>query len=213
MSRRLGLVVLVLVAVLVGVDFGARVVAQGELASRAQKAAGARSASAGIGGFPFLGHLLLQGSVPHLDVRLTDVPVGTLELQSVDVVLTGTVVDRGALFSARQVRVDRITSGTATVTVTAGELSSAVGRTVLLPGGGQVVVEEAGRSLPATVRVLGGRVLEVLVAGVPVLSSDLASSPLVPACGLVLSVGLGELTVSCHVSPVPARVVQALAGT
>ena len=211
--RRLVVPLLVLVLVLVGLDIGARVLAQDEIASRARTATGASSASASIGGFPFLGHLLVEGTVPELDVHLRGVPIGPLVLEAVDVELTDTVVDRGALFGSRTVRLVRIASGAATVTVTADELSSAVGQQVVLPGDGQAQVVVAGRRLPATIEIAEGRVLEVVAGGVTLLRSDLTSSPLVPDCGLVLHLGSGAATVSCRVAPVPLRLVHAIAGT
>jgi hypothetical protein len=213
LARRLLVVAVVIVLLLVGLDIGARVLAQDQIASRARTATGAATSSASIGGFPFLGHLLLQGTVPHLDVHLTGVPVGTLQLHDVDVVLTGTVVDRGALFGSRTVHLVRIAAGDATVTVTAAELSNAAGQQVVLPGNGQATVEVAGRQVPATVVVVDGHLLEVRAAGVTLLSTDLRASPLVPDCGLVLTLGRGEATVTCHVAPVPARLVQTLAGS
>ncbi|MHB8330348.1 MAG: hypothetical protein ACYDD6_12120 [Acidimicrobiales bacterium] len=202
----------VVVGALLAADVGARTVAQNELAQRAQSASGARSASAGISGFPFLVRLLAQGLVPGVDLRMTGVPVGALRLHSVDVQLAGIVVDRAALFSARQVHVKSIAAATATVTVTADELSSAVGQTVSIPGNGQVLVDVAGHMVSATVQVLGGHVLTVSVGGVPLLSSDLGQSPLVPSCPLALSVGNGQVVVSCHVQPVPLRLIDAISG-
>lgn len=211
--RRLVVLLVVVVLVLEGLDVGTRVLAQDELAGRARDATGAASASASIGGFPFLGHLVVQGKVPELEVRLRDVPVGVLHLQTVDVQLHGTVVDRAALVDRRTVRVESIAAGTATVTVTAAELSAAAGVPVALPGGGRAVVTVAGRQVPASVRIVGGHLLELVAGGVVLLHSDLAASPLVPRCGLEVAIGTGAASVSCHVAPVPARLVHALAGS
>lgn len=210
--RRLVAVVVVVGLVLVGLDVGTRVLAQDELAGRARDATGAGSASASIGGFPFLGHLVVQGKVPELEVRLRDVPVGVLRLQAVDVQLRGTVVDRAALVDHRSVRVESIAAGTATITVTAAELSAAAGVPVALPGGGRAVVTVAGRPVPASVRIVGGHLLELVAGGIVLLHSDLAASPMVPSCSLQVSIGTGAASISCHVAPVPARLVHALAG-
>jgi len=203
----------VLGAALVGIDTGARLVAQDQLAHRAQTATGAQGASAGISGFPFLFHLLVQGSVSGIDLHLTGVAAGRLQLDHIEVQLVDTTIDRGALFHARQVHVKSISAATATVTVTAAELSSAVGDPVSLPGNGQVLVDVAGRMVPATVQIVGGHLLTVSVGGVGLLSSDLTSNPFVPACGLTLVIGSGQLAVSCHVQPVPAALIQAIAGS
>ncbi|HZU80884.1 MAG TPA: DUF2993 domain-containing protein, partial [Acidimicrobiales bacterium] len=181
--RRIVTMAVAFVALLVALDFGARFAAEGELANRAKAATHAQGSSASIGGFPFLWKLLAEGNVSSLDVQLSGVPVGTLELQSVDVHLTGTSINRTALFSHRQVQVASIEEASATVTVTAAELSSAIGQTVVIPGDGQIDVEVAGRQVPATVEVSGGHSLVVIVGGVTLLSSDLTQSPLVPQCG------------------------------
>lgn len=211
-GRRLLVTVAVVVAVLVGLDFGVKAIAQSELASRAKSASGAQSASASITGFPFLWDLLGRGSISGVHLHLSEVPAGPLHLSAVDVRLTGTRIDRGALFSHRQVHVRSIDSGTASVTITDADLSAAVGDAVSLPGQGRVLVDVAGRHVAATVRVLGDRLLVLEVDGVPILQSDLTVNHLVPAATLAVSVGIGQLTVSCTVAPVPGSVVQAIAG-
>lgn len=205
-------VVVVVVVIAVVADLVARSVAQNQLADRAQMATGAKSASATINSFPFLYRFLVDGEVSQVAIHLTDVPVGALRLSSVNVVADGTTIDRTVLFSGHKVEVLAMNSATATVVVTAAELTSAVGTTVQLPGGGAIEVEVEGALVPATVEVLPGDVLQVTAAGAVLLSSTLSQSPLVPACGLALSVGVGEMTVSCHVQPVPASVLAAISG-
>jgi hypothetical protein len=211
--RRLLMVAVILVAVLVGLDFGARALAQSELASRAQSATDAQSASASISGFPFLWDLLEEGTVHGLHLHLSDVPVGQLRLQAVDVQLTDTSIERSALFSHRQVRVRAIATALATVTVTAAELSSAIGDPVTLPGQDRILIDLAGQEQSASVSVESGDLLVVSVDGFPLLQDNLGTSPLVPQCDLSVFVATGQLSVSCAVSPVPERVVQAIAGT
>ena len=210
--RRLFVTAVLVVLVLVGLDVGARLLAQSELASRAKTASGAQSGSASISGFPFLWDLLDEGDVHGVHLHLAEVPAGPLRLSAVDVQLTGTHIDKGALFSNRQVRVQSIDSATATVTVTAADLSAAVGDTVSLPGQGRVLVDVAGHEVAAEFRVVADHELVLEVGAVPVLQSDLTSSPLVPECALAVAVGSGQLTVSCTVAPVPGRLVQAIAG-
>jgi hypothetical protein len=209
---RIAVALAVLVAVLVGADFAARAAAAHELATRAQTASGAQSASAAISGFPFLWDLVVDGTVQGVQLHLSNVPVGTLHLQEVDVSLVGTHIVRSALLDRRQVRVTSVDSGTATVIVTAAELSAAVGHTLSLPGGGEVLVDEAGVRVPATITV-GNDTLVVRVAGVALLDDDLSNNRLVPPCALSLQIGVGQLTVSCTMAPVPGSVVEAIAGT
>jgi hypothetical protein len=212
-TRRLLIGAVVVVVVLVGLDFGARAVADHELAGRAQSATDAQATSATISGFPFLWDLLVEGSVHGVHLHLSGVPVGGLRLQAVDVQLTDTRIERSALFDHRQVRVSSVAAASATVTVTAAELTSAVGEEVSLPGRGRILVDVDGTQVPASATVEGGHELVLVVDGLPVLQSDLDSSPLVPQCALSLVVGAGELSVSCQLSPVPPRLVQAIAGT
>lgn len=211
-GRGLLVAVVVVVLLLVGLDYGARALAQSELASRARSASGAQSSSASITGFPFLWNLLVRGSISGVHLHLSEVPAGPLRLSAVDVRLTGTHIDRGALFSHRQVHVRRIDSGTASVTVTAADLSTAVGDAVSLPGNGKVLVDVAGHEVAAQLRVVGDHVLVLEVHGVAVLHSDLTANRLVPSCALAVSLRSGQLTVSCTVAPVPGSVVQAIAG-
>lgn len=202
---------IVLVVVLVGLDIGGRVVAQDDLANRARADAGAQSASAAISGFPFLWHLLVDGDVPAVRVRLTDASAGDgLRFQHLDVDLRGVHLDRGALVSHHHVRVRSIDAATASATVTAAELTAASGVPVSLPGNGVILVQVRGRTLPATLTVEPGDVLVLDVAGRPVLRADLAASPLVPDCTMAVDVGAGAVQVSCHVAPVPLKVVQAI---
>lgn len=211
MTRRALRIVLVCLVVLVGLDIGGRVVAQDDLASRARADSGAQGASAAISGFPFLWHLLVDGDVPAARVQLTDASAGDrLRFQHLDVDLTGVHLDRGALVSHRQVRVRSIDAASASATVTAAELTAASGVPVSLPGNGIILVQAHGATLPATLTVEPGDVLVLDVAGRPVLRADLAASPLVPDCAMAVDVGTGSVQVSCHVAPVPSKVVQAI---
>jgi hypothetical protein len=210
--RRLILAAVVVAGALAGLDLLARHVAETELASRAKAATHATAASAHIGSFPFLYHLLAQGSVPEVDLHLERVPVGPLRLHELTVVLHGVVVDRHALLTERRVELSRVASATAVVTATAADLSSAVGDPVRLPGANEVQVTVAGRPVTATVALAAGPTFLVDVAGRPVLSVDLAQSPLVPDCAMALEVLPGEVELSCTVAPVPHVLLAAISG-
>lgn len=210
--RKLIVLVLVLALLFIGANLLAAHVAGDEIASRAKQATGASSASASVGTFPVLYRFLANGSVPEVRVALTYVPVASLDVASIGVVLRGVVIDRGDLFAKREVRVKSIASARATVVVTAAELSSAVGRTVMLPGSGRVEVELASGTVAASVGITAGDVLVVSEAGVPLVRVDLATSPLVPACSMSLDVGAGQVEATCSVSPVPAKVLAAISG-
>ncbi|MHB8437617.1 MAG: LmeA family phospholipid-binding protein [Acidimicrobiales bacterium] len=204
--------VLVVLVLLAGADTAARFAAQHEIASRAQSATGASSASASISGFPFLEHLLVQGSVSGVDVTLHDVPMGQLQVNTLSVHLVDTSIDRTALFDKRQVHVTSIASATASVTVTAAELSAAVGHAVTLPGNGVVDVDIGGFEVTGSMQ-LSGDVLVMSARGIPLLSSNLGADPFVSSCVLGLIVAQGEATMSCTMAPVPAALLAAVAGS
>ena len=207
----LAIAVVAFIVLLTVLDFVARGVAEHELATRAQDASGAQSASATVSGFPFLWDVLVEGSVHGVQLHLSGVPAGRLNVEALEVALTGTHIARSALFDRHTIHVTSIDSGSAAVTVTAGELSAAVGRSVSLPGDGRILVDLDGATDPAQVTVSSDE-LVITVQGVHVLQADLASNHLVPQCGLGLDVGVGQLTVTCQMSPVPKNVVQVLAG-
>jgi len=76
----------ILAVLLLGIDQGARALAEGKLASRARQAAGSQaSAEATIASFPFLVRLLTSGSVPRVEVRVNNARAGVLRLSAVDV--------------------------------------------------------------------------------------------------------------------------------
>ena len=208
----LAIAVVVVIALLVALDFVVRAVAEHELASRARSASGAQSASASVSGFPFLWDVLVEGTVHGVQLHLSGVPAGPLRLEALDVELAGTHIGRSALFNEHEVHVTSIDSGTAVVTVTAAELSGAAGEPVSLPGDGRIVVDVHGVVVPAQVSVDSDE-LVVAVHGVQVVQANLAANQLIAQCTLGLDIGVGQLTASCQMSPVPGSVVQALAGS
>ena len=210
--RKLIALLLVLVVLFVGANLIAAHVAGDEIAARAKEASGAQSASASVGSFPVLYRFLADGTVPEVKVSLSYVPISTVVVEKIQVTLRGVRIERGALFDQREVRIRSIASGTASVVVTAGELSGAVGRSIRLPGQGQIEVATATGMVDASASLETGDVLVVRAAGSTLLQVDLASSRLVPACDMSLDVGAGQVTASCAVSPVPSSVVQAISG-
>jgi len=208
----LAIAVVVVIGLLVALDFVVRAVAEHELGTRARSASGAQSASASVSGFPFLWDVLVEGTVHGVQLHLSGVPAGPLRLEALDVELAGTHIGRYALFHEHEVHVTSIDSGTAVVTVTAAELSSAAGEPVSLPGGGRIVVDVHGVVVPARVSVDSDE-LVVTVHGAQLVQANLAANQLVAQCALGLDIGVGQLTASCQMSPVPGSVVQALAGS
>jgi len=204
-------VVIILVVLAAVADFGARRLAETALATRAKQSTGATSTSASIGGFPFLYDVLDKASVNTVDLTLDEVPAGTsLTLESVHVHLVKVALDRNEMLHKRKVTIRSIASGTASVSISAPELSAATGHQVTLTSAGQVLVSVGGQNVAATIRAGANDVLELTVTGMPVFGLDLANSPIVPNCSFQVTVSGSAVTASCTMTPVPPAVIAAI---
>lgn len=219
MIRRLFyMLVIVLVAILVGLDFGARYLAARVVADQARRSTNAQSGSASISGFPFLYDTLAQGRVHGVDIHLSNVPAGPgLVLQAVTVDLVQVGIDKHRLWADRKVTVDSIASGTGTIDVSAPELSAVAHRTVTVSTGAdgqnQLLVDVgAGHTVAATATIVNRQFLQVSAAGVPVIEVDLGRTPVVQDCQMSLRVTSTGAEATCTMSPVPAAVIAAVSG-
>jgi hypothetical protein len=206
----LGLVMVIVVAALAA-DFGLRRAAQSALAAKAKQSTGASSSSATIGGFPFLYEVFEKSTVDTLDVTLGEVPAGvSLTLQSVHIHLVNVAFDRNRLIHHRQVDIRTIASGTAAVTISVPELTSAVGHSVTLTSSGQILVDVGGHQASATLTAASGDVLELSVAGAPLSRIELAHNAIVPECAFSVVVTGSAVVASCTMTPVPPAVIAAI---
>ena len=205
-----GLVALVVV-VAVAADFGLRKAAETAMASKAKQSTGASTASASIGGFPFLYEVFAKGDLDTVDLTLGEVPAGeTLTLQSVHVHLVKVAFDRNELIHHRKVTIKTIDSGTAAVMISAPELTKATGHTVTLTSDGQILVVVDGRQVSATLSGAGSGALQLAVAGVPLATMNLARNSIVPGCTFTVTVSGSAVTASCTMTPVPQSVIAAI---
>jgi len=201
---------LVLLAVLLGgADLGIRHWATNQVAARSRQATGAASASASISGFPFLYETLVQGQVHGITVHLTDVPAGPLVLQKVDVDMLGIHFDKSRLYHQRKLRLTGMDQATASVLLSAVELSTVTGRQITVSGS-QLILTVAGRAVPADAAISGGHTLVVRAGGVTVFSDDLSRSPLVPPCSMSLQIVPAGVQATCTMTPVPPSVLAAV---
>lgn len=191
--RRLLVLLIVLAAVLVGLNYAARAVTETALADHVKASTHARSASATVRSFPFLWDAAVEGRVRDVTVVDRGVPAGPVTLDSVTVVAHQISFDRKVLFNAQKVRLLSISSATVTVTTH-------------LTGLEQSVAALTG----ATVSVQPGDELTVRVAGRTVLSYKLSTIALIPDCPLQVARVGGGYSLSCTVAPVPAAVLAAL---
>lgn len=201
-------VVLGLLAGLLAIaDAIARHVSQDALAARARSATGAKTANVSVSGWPFLYDVLGRGKVAGIDIHLTGVPIGQVRLALLDVRLGNVTFSRSALFSDH-LQLTSIGSAAVTAEVTASELSAVAGRTVHLLGDG--TIEVAG--LPAVAAnaavVENGTQVVISVSGVTVARLDFGRDKLVPACSMNVTVLAGRMEATCHVAPVPERVLR-----
>jgi DUF2993 family protein len=221
MIRRLvGMVVILVVAALVGLDFGAKWLAARQVADQARHASGASSGSASISGFPFLYDTIAQGRVQGLHVHLGDVPAGPgLRLQSVTVDLSEVHFDRHRLWAHRKVTVTSVSRATGVIDVSVAELSAVAGKTVTIgppgpSGQPQVLVDlPGGRTVAATATITSGHFLQVVAGGLPVIDVDLARTPLVQECAMSLRVTGSGVEASCTMSPVPPSLIAAVSSS
>jgi hypothetical protein len=206
--RLLSLLLVVVLALLVGLDFGAKSLAQRAVAKRVKDSTGAASASAHISGFPFLYDVIGRGRVNGLTVDMTNVPAGPLVLQSVVVDLQSVTLDRHVLYAKHKVDLTGVARGTARIDVSAPELSAVAHVTVTIASG-RLVASAGGTTVPATATV-SGDTLTVAAAGAPIVSVDLARNPVVPACQMTVAVTPTGLEATCTMAPVPPAVVAAI---
>ena len=204
------LVILVLVAGYTALDLGGRAVAENQLARALRSKTHAGTASATISSFPFLFDLLVRGEVGRIDVQLLNVPIGKLEVSRIVVDARDLQIDRHALFLSRKVRVTGISSAQVRVTVTAAELSKAIGRRIALAAPDTIEVGIGPIMVPATIGVAEGHLLTIGEGGLRLLDIDLTTSAAIPRCAMSLVVIPGSATLSCSVSPVPASLVSAI---
>ncbi|HUP71194.1 MAG TPA: DUF2993 domain-containing protein [Acidimicrobiales bacterium] len=191
----------VLLTVLGVVDQGARVFAENKLEEKARaEARGAASVSARISSFPFLGRLLVSGSVPTVEVRAEKTALSDLLSASVAVDMQGVQLERDALFSGK-VRLRGIDAGTITVELDAAGL----GRVLKLPvqiAGDEVRLTVAGRTVAARAAMdAGALVLEV--AGLRTFRVPIARNGLVNCTAANAEIRGDTIRLTCQVDEVP----------
>ena len=196
----------VVVALLVVGDFVVRGLAEGQLADRARAAVpGATGADAEIRSFPFVGRLLVNGSVPDVRVRVDHVGAGPLAFTFVQVELHGVHLDRNRLFRDRKVRITSLDSGTATAELSDSELSRVLGVRVSSHGG-RLTVTTGKVTAPGQVEARAG-VLTITAARVPLLRIRIPNAPLLSCPPEDVTVVDGGVRVSCTISRIPPELV------
>jgi hypothetical protein len=204
------IVVVLLAGLLEGLDVLVRHIAEDTIAGRAVAATHASSGSSNVSGWPLLWDLFGQDSVPGVDLELRGVPVGSLALSQLSVDLSNVGVSSGDIVTKRALRLTGIGRAQVTAVVTDSALSAATGRDVQILPGGKVVVDTNAGFVTASVAIESGDVLVVDEAGTQILHVDLSKDSLVPECSMSFQLSANQVSATCTVSPVPARLLAAL---
>jgi hypothetical protein len=201
----------VIAAVLVGADVAARGFVSATVSDRAQQEAPVgSSASASVGGFPFLPPLLLSGRVSHASVHVENIQTTAIVFAEVAVDLYDVQLDRGRLINDRKARITKIDHGTIRAVLTADALSNALHVPVKMDGG-QITVTVAGTAVVVVPGVVHGR----LTLSGPLgrsFSLTIPSSDYVPCVSAVV-VEDAQLDLSCTIHEVPPALLDAVQRT
>jgi LmeA-like phospholipid-binding len=204
--RKLLVLVIVLILLLVGVDVGARIVAEHLLEKRVDSYLTAPTAKITIAGFPFLLPLLTQGRIARITASATGVSHGTFVLDRVSVTVTGVRIDRSQAVDHQQLDIVGIGTGTVNADMTQADFDRLVGAPVTLGNGSaQVVVQ--GVPVTAQVAIVNGQ-LRLEAPGLPV-SVPIPTLPVLP-CLEQVQVVPGHLVGSCTFHQIPADFQKAL---
>lgn len=134
-------------------DGKARAVAEAEASKRiVEVLPGTSRADVEIGGFPFLGRVLIWGEVKRLDVKLEGVKQAGVEVESIHLGVDGLRIDRDLLINEQKLAVLGIERAEVVGRVTGAAVSKVLGETVEFEGDvARVVVK--GFSLDAKLSV------------------------------------------------------------
>jgi len=208
----------VLLALVVG-DQAAKGWAESQLAERAAAYYPPGSgSSASIRSFPFVGRLLISGSVPKVDVNLEDVRFQAVVVRRLSLKVSDVKLDRGDLFDGR-VRLLDVGQGRLQATIDGPSLAKATGFDVRFTPG-QVEVHQRIQGVNVIAKgdlaVKGNQVTvtPTSVQGLAVPASRFAISYRIPGIELIPCQADVEIiedaaVLSCAIDDIPAALVQA----
>jgi hypothetical protein len=208
----------ILLALIVG-DQAAKGWAESKLAERAAAYYPPGSgSSASIHSFPFIGRLLVSGSVPQVDVNLDDLRIQTVLIRQLSIHVSDVKLNRSDLFHGR-VHLDEVGQGKIVATIDGPSLARAAGIDLRFTPG-EVSVHEKIQGVEVTAKgkvAVTGNLVTVTptsVEGLNVPPSRLAVSYRIPGieilpCQADVRIVQNGLVVSCNVVDVPPALVQA----
>ena len=205
MIKKLLILSIVAVLALYGVvDMAAKGMAEDKIAERAEASVGGRAtATADVDSFPFVLKLLGSGSAGDISLHVTDVATATLSFASVDVQLSGVVLDKGKLLGQRKAVVTDIDSGTLTLGIDAAQVSKALRNAPVTITGGRVEVQVAGQARAADVTLGAGGSIRVSVPSGPSVNIAVPRTALGQCEASALRVDDDRIELSCTFDEVP----------
>jgi LmeA-like phospholipid-binding len=208
----------IVLALIVG-DQAAKGWAESQLAERAAAyyPPGAGS-SASIHSFPFIGRLLISGSVPRVDVNLDDLRIQEVLIKQLSIHVTAVQLNRSDLFHGK-VHLDDVGQGKIVATIDGPSLGRAAGLDLRFAPG-EVTVHEKIQGVDVTAKgtvAVKGNTVSVTpksVQGLDVPPSRLAVSYRIPGieilpCQADVKIIENGIVVSCNVTDIPPALVQA----
>ena len=204
--KRLVIVVVVLGALGLGADVGAKSWAEGQIESRARaELSSETSVSADIRAFPFLLPLFLAGRVSEAKGHFENVRAGALTFASVDIELHGVRVNRSKLLNDQKVELTDIDEGTVLFDIAVAELTRVL-RIPVTASNGELKLTVAGVTATAKVSV-SANALVFDVGGVT-RSVPIPKTNLIP-CATRATVLAGRVRLSCTIREIPPALLGA----
>jgi hypothetical protein len=197
MIRKLLAAALIVLALLIVADIGARLYSQHQLAQRIDDAQPGAHARVQISGFPFLGKLMASGRVDKITAHLDHAGQGQFVLDTVDITVVGARINRNNFVRNRRLEIDRITTGAVVATMSQADFDRLVGLPVVFDQGSAHAVV-AGVTVTARVAIVNNR---LVASGLPV-SIPVPSLPVLP-CAATVTIVPGHLRASCIFQQVP----------
>ncbi len=204
------LIALSVFVALLGVgDYSARAFAQSKVNERAQQEAPPGStASATVGGFPFLPRLLLSSKVSHVGVHVENVSAKVITFAAVDLDLSGVKLDRNRLLNDRKARIISIDHGTVAAVITQEALSEAL-RVPVTIANGQMSVTVLGKPIAVTPGVSNNGRLTLTGTGIAsAFTLAIPATDYMP-CISDVTVLAARIRLSCEIDEIPPALLDA----
>jgi hypothetical protein len=174
--------------------------------------------SASIRSFPFVGRLLVSGSVPEVDVNLDDLRVDPVLIRQLSIHVAAVKVSRSDLFHGK-VHLDSVGSGKIVATLDGRSLAQAAGVDLRFSPG-QVTVHQKIEGVDVTAKgtvAVKGNVVSVTptsVQGLDVPASRFAVSYRLPGieifpCQAAVKIVENAVVLACTLHDIPPALIQA----